>query len=206
MLRISLTLIIAATLAAVLFAQRDVLRVEYVEFHTDSAGHESIVSSGTHYIHGDGRHRHDIVRMGERISYYRLPAADVIVSVNHALRVGIRTELGRFPWNPSTKFVYGPAIGKSKVAKLDRNLGQRAHGPMLLHGVADETYEMWVYHHPQTSKNPLLYPPIAIESTAVDPDTGETDGKRIVSAARVPLEDDTFTVPYDRPVADGLYR
>lgn len=203
MFRISITFIIVAALVAPLLAQDDVLRVEYVEFHVDASGKESIVGGGTHYIHGDGRHRHDLVQMGEELSYYRLPAAGVTVSVNHRVRVTARTEIGSFPWNPSTQFGYGPPRAGGSEGMLDMDLGERAHGPMLLHGAASEDYELWAYHHPLTSTDPIRYPPIAIESTMVSTETGETFGKRIVSAARVPMEANTFTVPYERPETDG---
>lgn len=194
-LRLALTgCVAAALLVSPLNAQDSVLRVEYVEIHVDAAGNDSVVGAGTHYIHGDGRHRHDLVRRGAEISYYRLPDDELVVSVNHALRIAIRTR--SFPWNPSTKMRFGAGSGKVALNKLDRDLGQRAHGPMLLQGVADDTMELWVYHHPLLATNPLRYAPVIIESTRTSPETGSRRMTRVTSAERIPMADGVFYVPY----------
>lgn len=191
MLRISLAFIVAAALATPLLAQGDVLRVDYVEVRVAADGTASVEGNGTHYIHEDGRHRHDLMRRGSEVSYYQLPDDGVTVSVNHALRIAIRTQ------NQPSRFWSGPSREGFAGEKLETELGARAHGPISLYRVADETHELWVYRRPQMATEPFKYPPIAIESTMIDAENGERHIKRIVSAGRIPMADAIFTVPYE---------
>lgn len=215
MKHLSITLTICTSAGSVLLQAQDgtAVRVEYEAVAISSDGAEMVESRGVHYISTDGRYRRDdTFAAGERTSLYRLPAEGVNVSVNHDLQVAVPSELDVPEWNARTTVRQVPPLlggsssgGSSSVdvapPASTTPLGERTHGLIVLHGFEENLpdggrAEHWLYIPPLMMQDPLAHPPVAIEMTAVA-NTGERYEMRVTSMRRIPIEADTFAVPYD---------
>ena len=205
------TVLAAALLALTAPASAQVIRADYQHTRSQFGGEPMLVEAGSHFFADDGRYRHDRLDMvsGELVSEIRLPRTRerVVMRRQAQAPVGFAARAWGFVDSLVNVLRYGlPSHDYDTAVESRENLGERLIGELAVEGlraVVDfetgwrSTREIWLIH------DDALWP-FALESSFV---TTDGDGRsigvdelRVISTARLPLDEALFEASGDREV------
>ena len=183
-----------------------VVKADYVRTSTLVGSHEiRVIEEGTHYIstRGDGLYRVDRLIGGERTTEIWRPDLGERFTVNHTLGVAQRGLWGEH-WNtPMSSINHSqipPRDGQPPPGPGVTDLGQRAVGPLILHGIRStiglNRIETWMVDLTTVPGLPL----VVMETTVVSP--VEIESIELSSVGRVPQSAGLFEMPAGVSVQD----